>query len=300
MKFTVMITTRNRVNDLRRTCQNISQWHPKADEVIVCADGCTDNTVQMLKAEFSSFKLIENLESIGSVGSRDRLLNIASGEFVVSLDDDSYPLDTNFLRHVEKAFLTHPEVAVITFPEMRNNGDYASLLQTPSSPGCYVSAYANCAAAMRKDAYLRAQGFPLFFEHMYEEPDYALQCYAAQSGVWFEPTLVVRHHTSSVQRQPLRRHHKNARNELWSVWLRCPLLWLLPVSLFRISRQFQYACSEGVIWMICEPAWWWLALKGLPECWRNRQPVKWDVYYTWMKLARNPISDPKQLRKLQF
>ena len=45
--------------------------------------------------------------------------------------------------------------------------------------GRYVAAYANCGAAMRRDVYLQLAGFPTFFGHMYEEPDYALQCYAS-------------------------------------------------------------------------------------------------------------------------
>lgn len=300
MKFSVMITTRNRVDDLRRTCDNISQWCPKADEVIICADGCTDDTVKMVQENFPSFRLIENMQSIGSVGSRDRLLNMAKGKFVVSLDDDSYPLDQRFLLHVEKVLSDHPEAAVITFPEMRNGGAYSSLSKTPSSPGRYVSAYANCAAVMRKDFYLRMQGFPRFFGHMYEEPDYALQCYAANSSVWFEPSIVVRHHASPTQRQPVQRHHKNARNEMWSVWLRCPLIWLLPVSLFRMVRQLQYAASEGLFWVVREPIWWLSALKGLPACLRDRKPIKWKIYYSWMQLARKQISDLKVLKTIQF
>jgi len=298
MTFTVMIATRNRIDDLRRTCKNIQTWHPQPDEVIVCADACTDGTIEMIQDEFPAFTLIENEQSLGSVGSRNRILHLASRDFVVCLDDDSYPIDPTFLSRAQRILTEHPEAGVITFPELRNGDVYASINQTPSSPGQYVAAYPNCAAIMRRTLYLTLQGFPSFFHHMYEETDYALQCYASGFAVWFEPSITIRHHSSPVQRQPVRRHHQNARNELWSVWLRCPLPWIIPVSVFRIARQLQYACSEGFLWAIQEPIWWWSALMSLPKCLRDRQPIPWPTYYAWMKLARCPVYTSEQVKQV--
>ena len=143
---------------------------------------------------------------------------------------------------------------------------------------------------MRREIYLKSGGFPTFFGHMYEEPDFALQCYSLGWGVRFDPRVSVRHHVSDVQREPVRRHHLNARNELWSVFLRCPMPQLIFVALFRVARQFQYACREGFSWAIREPVWWWAALVGLGHGLRSRKPIPWRIYYQWMKLARHPVS----------
>lgn len=298
MTFTVMIATRNRIDDLRRTCKNIQTWCPQPNEVIICADACTDGTAEMIRDEFPTFTLLENEKSLGSVGSRNRILHLAKQDFVICLDDDSYPVDPTFLKRIRQTLTEHPEAGVITFSELRNGNVYSSVNKTPSSPGHYVPAYPNCAAVMRRDLYLKLQGFPTFFHHMYEETDYALQCYAAGFAVWFEPSIIIRHHTSPVQRQPVKRHHKNARNELWSVWLRCPLIWMLPVSCFRIFRQLQYAASEGPFWVMREPMWWLSALKGIPACLCDRKPIKWEVYYSWMRLARKQVNDLDTFRTL--
>ncbi len=146
---------------------------------------------------------------------------------------------------------------------------------------------------MRRDVYLKQLGFPQFFEHMYEEPDYALQCYANGYSVWFEPSLTVRHHMSPSNRESMRRHHLNARNELWSVWLRCPMPWLLFVSAYRVWRQFRYAWSEHLNWAINEPRWWVEAFRGLPHCLKRRSAIPWSVYYRWMRLARHPRYAPQ-------
>ena len=292
-----MISTRDRRADLEVTCSKLMKLRPKPDEVLICADGCLDNTAEMLRSCFPEFRVIENPFPRGSVYSRDRLLRSARGDIVLSLDDDSYPLHRDFFQRLAAVFLEHPEAAVVVLPELRDGNQFAAPDKTDTSDGHYVSAYANCAAAMRRDFYLRQPGFPEFFHHLYEEPDYALQCYAAGKSVWFEPSLVVRHHESRVNRRPVQRHHFNARNELWSVWLRCPWPWLPLVSAYRVLPQFLYACSEGPAWAMREPVWWFSAFKGRRQCVRFRQPVVWRSYYHWMRLARAPVYSVNDLRK---
>jgi glycosyltransferase involved in cell wall biosynthesis len=294
MTFSIMITTRNRAGELRRTAGRLVRLDPAPLEVLICADGCTDETAAMIRRDFPAFRLVENETPCGSVFSRDRLLRLAQGDVVVSLDDDSYPVDDDFLARLAGVMAAHPEAAVVTFPELRDAG-FAAATLTDRSGGAYVSAYPNCAAAMKRAFYLQSAGYPLFFEHAYEEPDYALQCYGAGAAVWFEPSLVIRHHRSPVQRSAFRTHHFNARNELWSVWLRCPWPWLPVVSLFRIARQFRYACTEGAAWARCEPQWWLAALGGVAHCVRHRRPIPWRRYYAWMKLARQPLGDRADL-----
>lgn len=288
MTISVMITTRNRRDDLAETCRRLSRTTPRPDEVLICADGCTDGTAELIRHDFPDFILFNNAAPAGSVGSRDRLLRAASGEIVVSLDDDSYPVDDDFFAQLPGIFKRHPEAAVVCFPELRDGGSFADKSQSDSSAGHYVAAYANCAAAMRRSSYLATSGFPPFFVHMYEEPDYALQSYAAGQAVWFEPTLVIHHRQSAVGRSHLKRHHQHSRNELWSVWMRCPWPWLPIVSAFRIVRQLQHACSQGATWAVREPQWWYETLCGIPACIRQRKPIAWPVYYGWMKLMRKP------------
>jgi GT2 family glycosyltransferase len=300
MKTSIMITTRNRREELRRTLGKLFELQPAADEILICADGCTDKTSEMVRQDFPSCILLENDSARGSVFSRDRLLRTASGDIVLSLDDDSYPLDRDFFARLQLVFGQHAGAAVITFPELRDDGAPADPTKLPSSAAHLVSAYPNCAAAMRRETYLRLGGYPIFFEHAYEEPDYALQCYAAGYTVCFDPRLSIRHHHLSSQNgNRLGGHPLNARNELWSVLMRCPFPYLIPVALFRIWRQFRHACSKGLTWAIREPVWWWSALRGIPICLHYRSPIAWRVYYAWMKLARRPVASVSELFGVQ-
>jgi hypothetical protein len=142
---------------------------------------------------------------------------------------------------------------------------------------------------MRREIYVLSGGYARFFVHNYEEPDFALQCYEHQSAVWFEPTLTIRHHFSSANRNNQRNHHLNARNEFWSVLMRCPLPWLPLVAVYRVGRQLAHACSKGFDWIVKEPEWWMDALSGLSNCKQSRRPVPWHIYSGWMRLARRKI-----------
>lgn len=290
MIFSIMITTRDRHEDLRRTLSNLRLMTLPASEILVCADGCSDNTEAMITDEYPEVTLLINEKSLGSIPSRDRMLRLAQGDWVLSLDDDSYPLDMDFFLHAIHLIQAHPRVSAFTFPEQRDGGCYASPTKTPDSEGHFVSAYPNCACLMKRDDYLLVGGYPTFFIHNYEEPDYALQLYEHGKAVWFEPSLIVRHHLSSKNRNNFKTHHLNARNELWSVWMRCPWPWLPIVSAFRIIRQFQHAYTQGINWLIREPLWWFSALQGLPRCLKQRRPIQWSCYLNWMKLARYPAT----------
>ena len=263
---------------------------PSPSEVLICADGCTDDTAATIARDFPEFVIIENTERQGSIPSRARILRRASADIVISLDDDSYPVGPDFLARVGKVLKEHPEAAVISFAEFRHE-EHSGPEAPPRDQrrGRYVAAYANCGAAMRRDVYLALAGFPSFFGHMYEEPDYALQCYAAGRAVWFEPALAVRHHMSSVNRHMGRRQRLHARNELWSVLIRCPWPYLPVVALFRVWRQLRYAATQGLTDVLLQPAWWLSALAGLPQCIAGRSPIPWPTYWAWMKLARHPI-----------
>ena len=86
-----MITTRNRLDDLQRTSQALKHLYPAPDQILITADGYTDDTIEFVNSAWPNAKLIVNESARGSVASRDRMMHEASGDLVLALDDDSYP-----------------------------------------------------------------------------------------------------------------------------------------------------------------------------------------------------------------
>jgi GT2 family glycosyltransferase len=137
---------------------------------------------------------------------------------------------------------------------------------------------------LRRSVYLQLPGFETRFFHAYEEPDYALQCFAAGYEVLFTPIVTIRHHYSPHERSEIRTHQRHARNEFWSALIRCPFPYAGALVAYRVFSQFRYACKRGPAWVIREPLWWFQASAGVPYCLRKRRPVSWANYKFWLSL----------------
>jgi GT2 family glycosyltransferase len=283
MTVSVMITTKNRATDLKRTCQILRQLEPSPLELLITADGCTDGTAEFVGSALPEAKLIVNNPPVGSVASRDRMMREARGDFVLALDDDSYPEQLDCIARIVPLFQQRPNLAVLHFPQ-RTDEYPETLAQTNFGSEHLTRSFANSGAVLRRSIYLQLPGFESRFFHMYEEPDYALQCVAAGYDVLFSPVVTIRHHYSGQERDEMRVHHRHARNEFWSTLMRCPFPFALAVLSWRVFSQFRYACKRGWSWVIREPTWWCQALAGIPSCLRKRTLVSWASYKRWLQL----------------
>jgi GT2 family glycosyltransferase len=281
--FSVMITTRNRVEDLQRTVGVLKLLQPGPREILITADGCTDGTVEFIKSELPSARLIVNAVGRGSVASRDRMMREANGDLVLALDDDSYPEQLDCLARLAELFAVRPLLAVAHFPQ--HSDEYPETLgQTEFGTPQITRSFANSGACFRRSTYLQLPGFEPEFFHMYEEPDYALQCCAAGFEVLFSPVITIRHHWSGRARNEIRVHHQHARNAIWSAVMRCPFPFVFPIIALKIFAQFRFALQRGFAWFVREPLWWWNALAGLPSILPKRRPVSWTGYRQWLQL----------------
>jgi GT2 family glycosyltransferase len=283
MTLSIMITTRNRVENLQRTLRVLTQLDPAPDEILITTDGCVDGTEEFVRSELPTAKLVVNNRVIGSVASRDRMMREARGDLVLALDDDSYPEELDCISRIVPFFEQRPRLAVLNFPQ-RTDEYFETLTQTNFGSEHLTRSFANSGAALRRATYLLLAGFESRFYHMYEEPDYGLQCVAAGYDVLCSPVVTIRHHYSGQARDEIRIHHRHARNEFWSTLIRCPLPFAVGMVAWRVFSQFRYARKRGWSWVVREPVWWCEALAGIPYCVRKRRPVPWAGYKRWLSL----------------
>jgi len=282
MRVSVMITTSNRLEELQRTLQMLGKLDPAPDEVLVAADGCTDGTAEFLSA-MPNVKFVVNQPARGSVASRDRMIREARGELVLALDDDSYPEQLDCIARLVPLFEQRSNLAVLHFPQ-RTDEYPDTVAQMDFGHEKLTRSFANSGAVLHRSTYLELAGFEPRFYHMYEEPDYGLQCLAAGYDVVFSPIVTIRHHYSGQARDEIRIHHRHARNEFWSSLMRCPFPFALGVLGWRAASQFRYACRRGWSWVVREPRWWAQAVAGIPYFIRKRKPVSWEAYKRWLSL----------------
>ena len=90
MKFSILISTKNRIEDLKITLQNIQFLieNPKV-ACVVFDDGSTDGTSQWVNEHFPQIKLLHNPISKGYLYCRNQMLQTSTADVAISLDDDA-------------------------------------------------------------------------------------------------------------------------------------------------------------------------------------------------------------------
>ena len=296
MTVAFCIPTHNRLADIRRTLDALAGLEPQADEIIVAADGCADGTVEWIRATYPGITLVVHEIAQGCIPSRNEIFAMVKSDILFTLDDDSYPIERDAVACVRALFEKNPRLGAADFPQVTDEKPETldwTLEQFGHAHfrGFFVSA----AAAFRTRLFREAGGYTGMFFHMYEEPDFCVRILAAGWQVRFEPAFRVRHHWSGTGRSEVRNHHRHSRNEMWGVLMRCPLPWLPFVAGFRAFRQMCYAAKRG--WLLQEPKWWLLTVKGLADCIRQRKPLPWRAYKGWMDLIREPHDDEAKWRE---
>jgi GT2 family glycosyltransferase len=262
----------------------LGKLDPPPCEILITADGCTDGTAEFVSSTLPNVKLIVNQPAIGSVASRDHMIWEAQGDLVLALDDDSYPEQADCIARIVPVFQKRAKLAVLHFPQRTDEYPHTLTETKFGSEEQLTRSFADSGAVLRRSVYMQLPGFDKRFYHMYEEPDYALQCVAAGYDVLFSPIITIRHHYSDGGRDEIRIHHRHARNEFWSTLMRCPFPYVLAMLPWRVFSQFRYAWTRGWSWILHEPEWWAQALLGVPSALRNRKPVSWEAYKRWLSL----------------
>ena len=122
-QVSVVIPTHNRSSSLRRTLDAlVHQDYPIGQiEVVVVADGCTDDTAEMLLKYEAPFPVrILEQPCRGPAAARNAGASVADGELLVFLDDDVEPLPGLIEAHVQ-AHENVPRAALVgPYPPMLN------------------------------------------------------------------------------------------------------------------------------------------------------------------------------------
>ena len=281
----ISIVSHNRAADLERTLKHIQQLSPQPEEVRILLDRCTDNSKELC-IRLMPEAHIEATDVGGSIPNRDAIIRTTPCDLILSLDDDSYPIQLDALRVVKAIMEDSPRCGVLTFPQVSD--EFPDQVIVPRSAKIELASFQNSGAVIRRDAYMQTHGYPRAFFHTFEEPDLCLQLIDHGWKVLESTDISIRHHYSQNQRNEWRVHANQARNEYLSLLLRCPSLYL-PTQLTRVVLgQARYAFRRG--WIHKEIIWWIEALRSAPKILKQRSPVSQKSFKYWRSLLHTPQS----------
>lgn len=231
---TVVIATRDRVAELRRTLAVLTAL-PEGPAVIVVDNGSRDGTARAVRGEYPGVTLIRNRRN-RKAAARNQGVRRAATPYVAFSDDDSW-WDPGALARACDLLARHPGVGVVAARTLvgadaaddpLNEVLAASPVRGPGlrtpgpAPGPLVLGFLGCAIVARREAFLRAGGYRALLGIGGEEELLALDLAAAGWAAVYAQEVVARHFPSA-RRNAGRRRAAQLRNRVLVAWLRRPL-----------------------------------------------------------------------------
>lgn len=207
MLLSYVILTHNRRESLLRTLRVLHDTTPlSADqwEAIVVDNASTDGTAKAVAAQFPSVRLARSRRNEGSparnIGARE-----AQGEFLIFLDDDSYPCEdavTQSIQYLQR----HHRVGMVGGRVWLPDGS-----EDAAALPCVLPA---CGMCVRAEAFRAVGGFCDDFFRQAEEYDLIFRMLATGWDVRRLESIVYGHEKVATSRNSALIQHNDLRNNL--------------------------------------------------------------------------------------
>lgn len=273
IEISVVIPTWKRTKDLIATIARIQSCDPVPCEIFVHIDAGDDTTASVLGDSYGdSVRTIKSESRMGPGGGRNLLIASATFDVIVSLDDDSWPVDVDFFAKVVKYVKNNKDVGIFAARILLPNEDpNATHSHIPERASCFE----NCGCIIRKDAFEATSGYlPLECAYGMEESDVSLQILDNQWKILYAPELAVFHNTDNSHHASKTINAGQIANIFLLVYIRYPfLLWGL--VLIKLFKRVYFCISSkrfsGIL----------LGIGKAPRlCWRfreQRSPVSFNT-----------------------
>jgi GT2 family glycosyltransferase len=278
-----VIATRNRRESLLTTLFHLSALSDRPS-IVVVDNGSTDGTADAVRNGYPDVRVISLPSNLGA-GARNVGARELATRYVAFADDDSWWADGAF-REAAALFRCYPRCGLIAARVLLNAeqrvdpicNEMASspIAGTVPLPGPAVLGFLACAAIVRRDAFLEAGGFETRLGIGGEEQLLAIDLARRGWGLAYVDSIVA-HHWPSASRDPLRRRRVQARNGLWTAWLR-----RAPAAAWACTRAALHAARSDPT----ARAALLDAVRGLPWVLRKRQRIPGSIEAGLARLER--------------
>jgi glycosyltransferase involved in cell wall biosynthesis len=291
--FEILISTKNRCDDLLFTLNKI---YPLLNSDVTCVvydDGSTDSTSEVVRQLFPQIKLKTNSHSKGYIYCRNILLNETQAKFAISLDDDANFIGDNPLELIAKYFSENPNCAVIAARILWTKDNVVFIESNDKTS--VVKGYVGCGHIWRMDAWKAIPDYPEWYEFYGEESFASLQLFKMKWQVHYLPDVLVQHRVDLVERTFNKSDFTfRLRRSLRSGWFNYVLFFPISKAVkclsYSIIMQFKMKVFKGDLKTI-KPLF--LALFDLiiyfPKLLQHRNVLNKQEYENYLKLKEEKI-----------
>lgn len=215
----VVISARNRADDLGLTLRHLAEQTYPAVELIVIDDASLPSLERTCHAVWPGVRYIRNQVAHGYIVNRSLGMQIARGEYILSLDDDSNLTEPEDLARAVARMQEEREIGIMTF-FVHQGALGRRRCDQPNER--YVHTFIGCAHLIRKRVVEMIGSYRDFYFYYGEEAEYSLRVLDAGWRILFFPTVQVDHRISWRGRNGHRILQFSFRNTLWTLVLHFP------------------------------------------------------------------------------
>jgi len=191
--ISAIVLSYNRREDLQRTLTNLLQDSYPSLEIIVVDNASIDNSGEMVHTDFPTVKLIQLNTNIGIAGWNEGM-KVASGEYFLCLDDDSYPLSDSLQKILPSLCSTKILSLKIVTPSGQLDSPY---FDTSFQQRTFIG----CGVIIPKYIYKTIGGFNQTLFIYQHELDYSIRAIDKGFSIQYVPEAIVCHSRSRGNRE---------------------------------------------------------------------------------------------------
>ena len=244
IKISIIILTFNRKDVVQELLVSLTNIKSNLLEIIVVDNCSCDGTAEMIRNTFPDVYLIKMPRNIGVEGRNVGIVN-ASGEILITLDDDILGIDESSIRLIEKKFQEDKSLAAICFQvrDYYNNEICNWCHPYPQekffSVELETTEISEGAVSFRSIIFDEVGLYPENFFISHEGADLCARIIDRGYKIIYFPDVSVQHKYATQGRKNWRRYYFDTRNA-----------YFLAIRNYRILHAISYVLRRSITMMI--------------------------------------------------
>lgn len=283
------VTYHRREHVLNCLASCVSQNYPRI-EIVVVVNPAGDGTEEAIAREYPQARMIRTHRNRGFFPALNLAVANCSGDYVMTVDDDAYFLETDAIARLVAAFAEEPELGAATC-------NLEGPSETPVKDDCYVHLFTTGFTMLPRKVFTEWVGYypDMFFRSGGE----TYVC----AALWDKGRRVKRlagvrmYHARTMDGRSVRDWtFHGLRSQILVTIMRAPWAVVAPSLASKWCKSVvQYArWGHLATWAHS----WLSVLACLPEALRMRDPIRWRTQKLLWRLREQPASDVATLERL--
>ncbi len=223
-KVSIVILGYNRKDDIREVLNHLREQTYTDFETIVVDNASTDSSVEMIESDFAEVRLIRLGKNYG-IPAYNKGFEIAIGEIIITLNNDSYPA-TDTIKKIVDIFDTYPRLGILQGRII--NVSTRTLFYPPNEALRKKTTQCDfvvAGAAIRKEIFNKIGYFPKSVFLFGAEHDLSLRALSARYKIkYFDEVIFYHLHKPDYLHSLFDPTYYHIRSYYWIIWRRYPPL----------------------------------------------------------------------------